>query len=170
MKNMRSIYLIFLGINIFGAIILLFSLNDDKIHVSTRTNLYVQTQVPLKFDNPVLAYQVLSKLDVFEPVDVSYFNALPSPRAMYNLHYLGLYTEDEYCDLHRAFIVDNPETIFIDRNFLLDYHPNNLVRTKVVPLNGIDLHEYVSSFMPKDEYNSRTYYLRLETNIFSTLR
>ena len=168
MIDMKAIYIIFLGVNIFGAIVLFYSIHNNKIETSSYNNFYVQSPAPLKFHDPIIAYQILSQLDIFEPVEDHYFNTLTKSKNHYHVPYLSLITDDEYCELHRAYIVDNPENIFIDKNFLLDYHPDNMVRSRVVPLIGKDLHEGLSGFMPQKEYKSRDTYIRLDVNMFFT--
>jgi hypothetical protein len=92
---------------------------------------------PLKFTNPQLAYKVLSQLDVFRPVDESYFKTRVTTSNSYHIPYLGLKNDDEYCEKHRALLVESPETILGSMNFIVEFGPNNYLRGVVIPEIGM---------------------------------
>jgi len=122
-----------------------------------------------KFDNPQLAYKVLSKLDVFIPVADSFYvkkEGVGKPK--FNQSYLGLKNEDDYCAKHRQAIVNNPEIIFEQINFITDSGPTTLLRNKVFQAVGTDIQPNIVPSMPAAQKNAFTHAIRPDVNLFFT--
>ena len=96
------------------------------------TNFRIMTNTPdadessYKFLNPNLAYQILTKLDVFEPFYNGYDET--DGEEMYQRAYLGFTADNTYCDKHRAYFVHNPEYVFTKKNFITGYWPADQIR------------------------------------------
>jgi len=116
----------------------------------------------LSFDNPFKAYHILKKLDVFEATASGEYQS-----SSYGAHYWGLLPDNEYCDKHRSFFVENPNMVF-QNNFFTDYANNHQFRTSVIPENGRDLHSKLGASMPKRNTNIYYYRFNIATNMFFT--
>lgn len=103
-----------------------------------------------KFDNPALAYKVLSALDVFEPVAPKYLGIGTKPKNSYHLPFLGLKNDDEYCNKNREHFVYNPESVFEKRNYIVEVGTTGLLRQVVKEFDG-DVMPHIGRHMPKKE-------------------
>ena len=123
-----------------------------------------------EFANTTLALKALTELDIFEPVDESYFKTRFETRSRYDKPFLGLKSDDEYCKNHRAYFVEHPEIIFNQTNLFVQVSPLNFVRSVVVPKVGTDIMPHVSSAMPLEQSSQPLYDLDVRAGIFSTVR
>ena len=97
-----------------------------------------------RFDNPTLAYKVLSKLDIYQAnYNGTKLNVTTPPMRLIN--------DDEYCNKHRAYFVENPGFLFEESNILVDMAPDALPRRVVVPAVGVDIMPNIGHHMPENE-------------------
>lgn len=115
------------------------------------------------FNDPIFAFHLLTKLDIFEPVDDKYYDNLPTLGNRYYMPFLSLVFDQSYCDKHRAYFVDHPEFIFKEMNFLMDFPRTFLVREKVLKLIGNDVQPNISAFIP-GKYNT-SYLFNIKPNV-----
>ena len=114
-----------------------------------------------RFDDPLLAFLLLEKLDIFEEIKL---NSLDG--ADYKHTAEGLLANDNYCSEHRAYFVNHPELVFNTKlNFITNYWLNHKLRSQVIPKLGVDLHP---DFIPKKENPTFHSKPRVEANIFFT--
>ena len=124
------------------------------------------TTARYSFTDPSFAYQILSELDIFEPVDEKHFSYRNTGSA-YGTPFLGLKNDDEYCNKHRSYFAHNASSLFT-KNFLLEADNKHIIRAKVCPPIGNDLHPLVSRHMPADLKENRTYDIEPGVNHFYT--
>lgn len=122
-----------------------------------------------RFTNPALAYQVLSQLDVFEPVNASYLTIGPDPKSQYHKPYLGLMNDPEYCNKHRARFVENPEIVFEQKNIIMESGPRTLIRGKVVRAIGTDIMPNIGRQMADDLQNEFNFEIHPDANLFHSV-
>ena len=126
-----------------------------------------QTTSTVSFENPDLAFKVLSQLDIFEPIDESYFKTKGKGRPLYNKPWLGLKNDDDYCQAHRAVFIEDPEsTTFSKPKFISSSPPRSIMRNKVIPGVGIDLQPEVGAHARKIHRENYTFDLRPDAQIF----
>jgi len=108
------------------------------------------------FDDPTEAYNLLTKLDIFEVIEDGVI-----PGAKYTSKVMGLKPDFDYCDKHRAYVVENPEIIFNDKtNFMTNFAGGHKFMSQVIPKIGKD----VTPRWRKDK--DAFYDTPLETNVW----
>jgi len=168
MKTPKNIFTLLLCINSL-AIILLFGHNFnqfDNRNLQINHTINESLETSLHFRDPVMAYKILSALDVFEPIDLG----LSAKRTkMYYTQgpFLGLQTDDNYCDKHRAFFVFNPEVILQRKNFIMSGHLGSKLRHQILPEIGAnDTMPHVRGSMKNSFVDKQLFEIRLDTQIF----
>jgi len=116
----------------------------------------------LSFDNPFKAYHILKKLDINEATTSAEYQS-----STYGAYYWGLLPDNEYCEKHRSYFVENPNVVF-QNNFFTDYAKNHQFRTSVIPQIGRDLHTKLGASMQKNHMNIYYYRFNVATNMFFT--
>ena len=119
-----------------------------------------------KFTDPTLAFKILSQLDVFKPVPEAYFKGRTGGNSLYNYTFLGLKHDDEYCQKHRAYIVEYPESIFEEINFLTEWSHKSIVRSKAIQPIANDVQPNIHALMPKEQKEKQTFDLKPSLNTF----
>jgi len=119
MKTHKTIFILLLSINSL-AILLLFGFNLDQAqNRNLQNNANTSSAEPTleyQFKEPMMAYQVLSALDVFEPIDLG-LTAKRTKMYYTSTLFLGMQTDDNYCEKHRYFFVFNPEVVMKQKKF-----------------------------------------------------
>jgi len=105
-------------------------------------------------DNPIdytynfidskLANLILTELDVYKPLDESYFIGRSQNRNFYDVPYLGLKQDEEYCKKHREFFTNRAETLFEDIFLIIEGTDQTFIRSKVVPDVATDIQPEVA--------------------------
>jgi hypothetical protein len=157
MINLRSLLTIVAALNVVGLFVVLFYSSSSKSSLINRS--------PYRFDNPVLAYHILKKLDRFDPVEDSYYNTMVEPQNFYDTVYLGLISDPDYCDVVRGYFVDHPETLFYEKNFFSDYFPESLSR-RVIRQIGNDLQPQMSDYLPAEAKETPQVKFKPNINIY----
>jgi len=122
---------------------------------------------PLQFNDPILAYKVLSLLDVYKPVHESNFVYPGFNVSKFHRPYLGFKSDDQYCEKHRLQFVNHPRTIFKEMNVIFAVGHQHLIREKVVPgIGGNDIQPKIGDHMPKRERDSFMYDISPRVNLF----
>ena len=117
-----------------------------------------------RFNNPNFALKVLSQLDLYEPVELGYTPSRAEKN--FNLTLMGLKSDPEYCDKHRAFFVENTDFMFEEKNFLSSYQLGSNLRKHVIPaLSGNDLMKNIFPFMQREIKRSHQYDIPLDTHV-----
>jgi len=96
-----------------------------------------------KFHNPFVALKILNQLDVFVPVDEAYFKNGLTLKNRYTQPYLGLRSDNQYCERQRAAFVGNPERVFEKMNMFFDAEASQLIRKMAVPIIEKDMQAQV---------------------------
>jgi len=123
-----------------------------------------------KFHNPYLALKVLSQLDVFTPVDDSYFKNGQTMKNRYEQPFLSLISDDQYCEKQRAAFVRNPGIVFDEMNVLFDLAHSHLIRKKAVPEIGKDTQPHIGDHRGPTKNGQFTEKISQNVNIFWTSR
>ena len=120
----------------------------------------------LKFVNPDLAYKILTKLDIFRPVPEAFFSGRTGGNSFYNFTFLAIKKDMNYCEKHRAHIVQYPESVFEEMNFMAEWGPKSLVRTKALQPIGNDIMPRVHAVMTKVQKETQTFELKPSLNSY----
>jgi len=141
-----------------------------KMYTAPKKQLQQQTipQNRPKFDNPYMAMKALSQLDEFIPVDDYYFKNGGTIRNKYDKPLLGFKNDDQYCEKQRANFVKNPAIVFDELNVVFDIGPSHLIRKKVIPEIGNDIHPKVGTHMGTVKHDQFLYDINPNVNIFWT--
>ncbi len=123
---------------------------------------------PYKFINPDLAHKVLAKLDVFEPIPVTYLGPGVMAKEQYEKPFLGLTNDDEYCNKQRAYFTQNPEMVFDKMNFVMEHGFHALLRQTASAV-GSDAMPTIGRHMPKPQQDKRLFDLSPNVNLFFTI-
>ena len=165
MISLRTIFSIFLTLNAVAFIVIIYHTK----HIPTDESLSQSKLTSYKFDNPIMAFHILKKLDVFEPVNDSYFMVEKGPASRYDEKYLGLIRDDEYCDKARAYFVDHPDFYFNNRTLFCEYPKTSFTKSKVIPMNGEDVQYNVTHDLPNHIKNTRSIALKPHIHGFFTI-
>ena len=121
---------------------------------------------PYKFLDPTLAFDILTQLDIFEPVDPSYLGIGSKSFELFNRPFLGLKNDDEYCIKQRAYFTQHPEMVFDNMSFVMEHGPSTLLRNKAASAVGIDIMPKVGKHLPSFIENSRAFDISPAANLF----
>jgi len=80
------------------------------------------------FKDPYIAADILDQLDVSQAVKIGDLKGVN-----YTSLANGFKFNDNYCKQHRAYMVENPEFIFEEKNFVINYWINHKLRNQVIP-------------------------------------
>lgn len=114
------------------------SLPEGLVFHQNTTQLFPELQIPKNntpenprtFTNPLLAFKILQQLDIAKPVSNSYF---PKGEPTYDTYFMGLRKNENYCEEHRKFFVENSELFFNQINALHGFKFGSFVRDQVIP-------------------------------------
>ena len=105
----------------------------------------------IHFEDPRLAYEILTRLDLQEPYNNGWTDAKAFQK--YKINHLGLTSDFNYCEKHRLYYVDHPGYVYDQINFLTSYRNTSIVRKSILQIIGNevmpDTHESVY-FEPTD--------------------
>ena len=163
MTQIKSVFATLLGINIITLTILClhyYNVWDDPT-VSRKMQVGTESADPLVFDDPFVAYQLLTKLDVFEKIDTG-----SRPEDKFERPFRGLKINNNYCDEHRAYFVNHPEEIFETTNFVTDYWWTHPFRTTVLPLFGNDAMPEMSLQQARSAHKDFVYEVPVNASAF----
>ena len=109
------------------------------------------------FTFPFLAFHILSQLDVYEPIDKSFLREhTPDALKSFNHSSFGIQVDDNFCDAHRAQLIDEPESVFESQFIWTNYNLKGVLREKVIPEIGYDSHrEALNSYRPRNRSAGR---------------
>jgi len=94
---------------------------------------------PYTFVDPTMAWYVLSELDIFKPVNESFFVTKTNKTNHYGADYLGLRINEDYCQDHRVYFVQNTKTLFENIHVMMEYLKEGFVRGKAIPGIAVDI-------------------------------
>ena len=116
------------------------------------------------FIDSKLANLILTDLDVFEPIDESYFSQRNPNHSLYDIPFLGLKVNENYCKEHREFFANHAQTLFSDIFIIVQGSEQTFVREKVVPFVATDLQPEVAVH----HVNQSRYDIQPQINAFFT--
>jgi len=140
MGSVRNIILALFAINLVALLFTGFKVaktNNLRSNQQEAFNLWYESASSnaYRFDDPVRAYWLLEKLDVFSVLDQKL------SRANYSRSAGGFTLNKNYCDQHRAYFVNHPEIVFEQQNIMTNYWRRHSLRQQVFPIMGaVDLH------------------------------
>ncbi len=121
MLNPKIIVAILLGVNIIAflssGVDVFIQLQNKRLTKQDYTVTEALRKTP-RFYEPQIAFQILQRQDIFEPIPL---NFVPGGGARYGQIVYGLKNDDQYCEKHRALVVENPEFLFTEMNFVTNY-------------------------------------------------
>lgn len=125
----------------------------------------------LSFVDPFLAYRILRIIDEFEPVNDSYYGIKGKfPANNYEEAYVSLITDPEYCDKVRIHFIDNVNELMTSPKFFSEWMKSSLMKQKVIPSYGQDLHFNITHELPENIRKSRlTHFSPAIQNFFTVL-
>jgi len=128
----------------------------------------------LEFLDPEIANQILSRIDIFEPVTKKYLDdskeAQENYPANYKRPFFGLKNDPNYCQNHRRFFTNNVQSWLSseNNNILTESSINSLLRTLVIANIGTDLYPNISARMPDVLREGFLYDIPLNATLFIT--
>lgn len=180
--SIKHAFLLLFVVNMLGLLALKFlytappapiALEQTQIpaHDSFRGHDEAPQETKISFENPVLAYKILQQLDVWKPVNDKYFE-LREGNFIHNYSepYMGLKNDEEFCDKHRAFFVNNPQRIFDEKNVIVSSNHMSHFRGVFIPLVANDIQPYINSSMPKKLQNQFFYDIDPAVNLFFSVK
>ena len=97
------------------ASLLALSLSTQPVLCQSQNSTQFMTQT-ISFEDQELAFEVLSQLDAFEPIDDSHFKSSPSQQP--ELNNVGLKNEESYCHIHRAMFIEDPDSTLYEMPYV----------------------------------------------------
>lgn len=77
-----------------------------------------------KFRNALRSVNPFNLMEVYEPVEVKYFNAAPYGHPLYSYPNMGLINDASYCEFVDLYNLYHPENVYESMNFFTDYTPD----------------------------------------------
>ena len=112
---------------------------------------------------------ILRKYKVYPKISHKYYNDDPFLHPNFKAPNMGLKNDPHFCDKFDANIIENPDIILKEMNFITDYNKEGLARALVIKKMGHDtLPDEVSKDMKKEEWNKRTYDIPINATIIFT--
>jgi len=103
----------------------------------------------------------------FEPIDLG-LTAKRTKMYYTSTLFLGLQTDDYYCDKHRKFFVFNPQVVMREKNFIISNSLGSKIRYQVLPeIGGNDTMPHVRGSMKDYFMNQQLFEIRPDTQIFA---
>ena len=136
---------------------------NHNLRMQTEEGLETQTNSSIfRFDDPVMAYYLLDKFDVFSVVEDG-----EVPKANYTRSFVdGFKRNDDYCKEHRAYFVEYPEDLFMEQKFITNYKSTHKVRSHVVNVVGQNLHPHVHAVSYVDVEGENKEDMRVDAHLF----
>lgn len=103
-----------------------------------------------------------------EEIPVEMYNANPLVKKDFAMPHLGLFNDDNYCDVHDNFVLNNPEAVLNKSYFLSDYHQLSIPRMAALSFYGKDTNPQISKNMKSLNFFQRLYPIDVRTSIFYT--
>ena len=122
------------------------------------------TNDPYTFTDPTMAWYILTELDIFKPVNESYFIARASGKNHYGKDFLGLQINEDYCKNHRAYFTEHTKDLFDNINVMLEYSHGTFVRSKATPGVTKDVHPEIGNHV----VGKKPYQIKPQVNVFFT--
>ena len=120
----------------------------------------------IEFDDPIRAYQLLSILDEFEPINIG-LSRDKAEKFYTKTPFVGLTTDKNYCEKHRAYFVSNPSFMFKEKNFITSVPHGSKIRQLVIPeLGGNDTMPHVRASRGDGIVSKSLFDIRLDTHAF----
>lgn len=166
MFSLRTLVVIIGLLNLSALLVFLVS-SGSKTYAKSQ-ELHTEHLKHYSFNEPVLAFNILRKLDRYKKLPPEAFNTNKPAHSFYDEYYLGLKKDEGYCQKVRGYFVDHPEVYFNEKNFLTDYLPQSLTRNTIIPEVGLDTMPKISYYMPKKEREGPTYDIKPNINAFFT--
>lgn len=166
MFTLKTLVMIISMLNL--AAVLVFVVNSGSRTYAKNQELHTKHLKPFRFNEPIMAFNVLRKLDRFKRMTAEYYNTNRSLRPSFNEIYLGLKKDNSYCLKVRGYFVDHPEIYFNEKNFLTDYSPQSLIRSQIITKIGYDSMPNISYSMSKEESENPTHDIKPNVNAFFT--
>ena len=167
----RIIFLILVGVNLLALTFTGYNWNHSNLQAHTRMMTVVDNEPEIphdRFINPEIAYEILSLLDVFSVYEDPNRSEADN-EVKYGKPYLGLRTDDNYCDKHRAHFVYYPETAYKSKNIMSNFKAMAIFRLQMIrKMGGVDVMPHIHSGMPDELQNQGLYDLREDVNMFFT--
>jgi len=164
--NQKVVFAWLLSVNIL--FIFVFSALEYQQSLTVERVLENETSIvpDNEFIDPIRAYQLLSILDSFEPIDLGLTSA-KAEKYYTKGSFLGLYTDKNYCEKHRAYFVKDPSFIFNEKNFITSVPHGSKIRLKVIPeLEGNDTMPQIRQTMSDSLISKSLFDIRLDTHAF----
>ena len=127
------------------------SSDEDIIQISDENTEALLSEEPAKprnltytFKDQDLAFATLDYLDEFKPVPISYFKSKVNATPHYDVAFLGLELDENYCHHHRAYFVEETYEYFENLNIILEYGFDTFVRKQVIPTIANDIQREVA--------------------------
>jgi len=175
MISVKGILFIVLALHLFG-LTFLFMSRGNNLSIKTveytgshNNDGFLENPVQsYKFENPSLAYKVLTQLDKYVPFREQ---IRPAQWRGYNFsrNYMGLKKDPAYCDKHRQLIVKNPNAVFDQKNFIFEWWKGSLMREKGALAKGNDIMPQIGNHMSKTQRETLKLDLNPAANIFVTI-
>ena len=162
MSSITKLFVTLIAINMIAL------LTIGHNYFETSRELSFETQVPeptnYQFDDPATAYYVLQQLDIQEPVD----HGLPVEKyeKKYKKPFISWIPDNEYCDKHRAYFVNDPEEMFNQVNFITDFKVDSNFKERVIPSMGNDLMPELQHLRSAEVKNMFLYEMRSNAQVF----
>ena len=122
---LRTILAFLISVNV---VFLLFANYSTRRITTTTTTNFEPSHTKYAFKDPVLAYQILKKLDILQPeYNVTFTKVRP---------YYGIIPDDHYCDKHRAYFVNYPGYVFTEKNHITSFSSSGGFRKTVLGAMG----------------------------------
>jgi Tubulin-tyrosine ligase family len=155
--KLATLFKIIITVNILGLILIYATLSQVKEQSKTKTDSPLSK---LGFHRPIMAYHLLRRFDVFEPVPQNYYDMFSPPLNRFKEPKLGLNRQDDYCDQVRAFTIDHAAHPFFENNIFTDHKLGSVLRRDTIPQIGFDSMMEINPRMGKVLKMSRVFNLK----------
>ena len=161
----KKILQLVLGIVFLNFIMVLYIarnlLLDQSHQMNEKSFIYEANKKIYSFENPELAYKLLTEIDSFEPLPKKIADGLIDEIKS------GIIKDSKYCDKVRYHFTMNSENLFNHMNIMSDEQPKTIMRTKIIPAIGKDMIPKLYAYMKKgNSLRKGKYSIPIETSIY----
>jgi len=165
---LTSISKLFLALAAIYGIVLLVLVVEYPKNPKRNTEVFPVQTPPnsTDFDNTYLAYHVLKQLDQYTPITIPDEEEREIIAKNHQKPYFGIIPEEDYCERHRSYFVNNAPALMNEMVFLTDHKTDSYLRTHIFKAIGVDIHPQIGLHQTKKEKETEIHRIRPEVNIF----
>lgn len=114
-------------------------------------------------------YNPIRKLGLYDhPIIDKMYDDVPDQGPDFQTPHMGIFNNDNYCDEHDNFVINNPNSVLDKMYYVSDYHQLSLPRMIALGKTGKDVMPKICKNMNRVNFYQKLYPIDLRANYFMT--